>query len=249
MDFITEYFIKPLGKYYTLPATIVYISILILLSLFLIKRLKIKEEHVIYFLPVFVLGGVDRALRDINFVYTGVLFVSPPIYFVFLIAVTLAIKLLKSYRRVFLLFSLVLLFHIPLVVASVSFTEGPCFILLFSFLFSTASFLTLSILENNAELKEFLFIFPHTLDGVSAYVSVVIYGFYEQHVFSRALLSTFPELYVVLKSFIPCLLILLLRRNYIKDSELRTLCRFVLLLGLALGTRNTLSLSFNAPNF
>src|SRR3989338_1140506 len=100
MSFVDEFFLNPMGHFYTVPGMLVY-AIVFIAALFLVYKyilkksgMKIDLVFMLSLVPFIIFGGSTRALRDAGF-YTGYFFVSPGIYvtvfFITLLSLGLAI--------------------------------------------------------------------------------------------------------------------------------------------------------------
>ncbi len=256
-DFFLRYYVEPLGKYYTLPATLTYAAIF-LVSLYLVyklcERMKIKftEEFVFALLPFIFLGGVIRALRDAQIIYTSVLFVSPPIYFfmfvlVFsfvLISKKLAEKMKKNENFILTVFGVVLLiFHLFLV--QITNFEALIYILALWGVLATLSFFLFKIIKSQSVLSP-IAVSAQLLDACSAFVSIELFGYGEQHVLSSWLMESFGTwIFVPVKFFLSFVAVLMIDK-YSENENLKNYLKFIIItLGFALGTRNMLRVSMN----
>jgi uncharacterized membrane protein len=254
-EFFQIYFVEPLGKYYTVPNTIVYGVIFILAVYFvyrLLERLQIKVDKKFAFalLPFILYGGTTRALRDAN-VYQGILFVSPFLYlFVFSLAfLSLVISLwverrfeVPYYRIMFIFGMIMLTFNLTFI--RIENPQGLFSILILFSLSSSFLFALHKIFPQKLSLVNFAVVSSHLLDACSAFVATEFFGYFEQHVLTGFLMSVFGNWVIIPAKIFVVWLVLWLIDTYSKDSNFNNWLKLVIfILGLALGTRNTLRLT------
>ena len=257
-EFINENFLTPLCRYYTLPGTITYGLILILVALGTYKLLrklniKIDKKFFIGVLPFIIYGGWARALRDHMLgIYQSNLFCSPPIYF-FIFVVALASLLIGvfierktkkfSYEKLMLIVGLVLLiYNLSLTTIKNFFTFS------FVFLLSCFWFLIFTLISN---LKPKLLsrinagiLASHLLDASASFTAINFFGYYEQHVVPTFLINIFGPLVMFPLKLIVVWLVLYLIDNSKEDLFFKRFLKIIILiLGLALGIRNLLTIS------
>jgi uncharacterized membrane protein len=255
-DFFQKYFIEPMGHYYTLPGTIVY-AILFIIAVFLVykyflKRFRIDERFMLSLLPFVILGGVMRTLEDAKF-YSGYFFVSPGIYitvfFITLISLLFSIQLekyrkIKYWKTMLLIGSALLLYNI-LHVILIGIVNWDAFfgiaglMLLWSVVFfSVQKFLSKYLSRTNC-----LILLSHLFDASSSFVAVTFFSYSEQHVLPGFLFPIFGA-WILMPLKIVVVWPALYYIDKIKDKNFRTWLKIaVLILGLALGTRDFLSVS------
>jgi uncharacterized membrane protein len=260
-DFINENFLNPLCHYYTTIGTITYGLILILAVLGtykLLKKLKIKidKRFFLALLPFIIYGGWTRALRDYNLGIYGQnkLFCSPPIYF-FIYAITLASLLLGllierktkkvSYEKIMIVIGILfLLYDFSLTIIKNFF--GFSIILL---LISAWSLMFYGIHKVKPKLlsKENAgIIVSHLFDASSTFTALTFFGFYEQHVLPNFFIRTlglgswtmFP-----LKIAVVWIVLYYIDKSKEDLFLKRFLKIIILILGLALGIRDFLTVS------
>jgi uncharacterized membrane protein len=252
-EFFEKYYLQPLGKYYTLPATITY-ALLFVVALYLVyklcKRLKLKfdEKLITALLPFVVLGGVIRALRDAEILYKSFLFVSPPLYF-FVFGITLfsllaAKEISKhwnfNFEKNLLLIGIgILLPHAFLIRIVNVFALG--LILLIWGVSIVAVILMQKVMPKYFTSLNSLAIASQMLDATSAFVSIEFFGYGEQHVLSSFLMQSFGTWIFLPVKFFASLCAVILIDKYCDDKDFANYLKFAIItLGLALGTRNTL---------
>jgi len=257
LDFFNQKFLQPLCHYYTPEATIVYGLILCAAALGtykLLQKLKIRidKNFFLALLPFILYGGWTRALRDHNLgIYTTKLFCSPPIYFV-IFAIALASLLfgiliqrkfkIEYYKIMATVGILFLIYNLTLTVINNWFAF---FVILgltsfWAIIFFGISYLKPKLLSKiNAGILT-----AHTLDASSSFTAMQFFGYLEQHVLPRALVSlTGPWVMFPLK-IIVVLAVLLMLDKYCKDNFFKNFLKIIILiLGLALGIRNFLTVS------
>ncbi len=258
MDFFHEYFIKPMGHYYTLPNTIVY-SLLFAIAVYLVykyilKKMKFKvdKKFMLSLVPFILLGGIMRALEDAGF-YQGFFFVSPGIYitvfFITLGSLLLSVLLERRFKvdywkgmlAIGATLCLVNLYFVSLF--GIKHWHGVATV------FALVGFWALLFTGIHLKFPKYLsrenlpILISHLFDGSATFVALTFFSYVEQHVLPRFLISfTGPWIMFPLKIIVVWPVLLLIDK-YVEDEEFRTWLKIaVLILGLALGTRDTLKL-------
>ncbi len=249
-------FVNPLCSYYTLEATLAYGLILAGAVIGIYKILqkldvKIDKNFFIALIPFIVYGGWTRALRD-HGLYEGWWWCSPPIYFVIFcvtfVTLLVAIYLERKYKFIsyhkltfsvgvaLLLYNLTLtnitnLFPIYFVIGLVS-----VFALIF---FAIHKWKPKLLSLQNAGIMV-----AHLLDASATYTALTYYGYYEQHVLPRFLINIFgPWIMFPLKIIVVGTVLYFIDKE-VDDIFLRNFLKIiVLILGLALGIRDLLTIS------
>jgi len=257
LDFIQKYFIGPMGHYYTLPGTIVY-AILFIIAVFLVykyflkKRFKINEKFMLSLLPFIILGGVMRSLEDAEF-YSGYFFVSPGIYitvfFIALISLLFSVELekyrkIKYWKTMLLIGSALLLYNIlqVILIGIVNWTAffGIIGIIL---LWSVVFFPVHHFFPKYLSRTNYLILLSHLFDASSSFVAVTFFFYIEQHVLPGFMFSIFGA-WILMPLKIIVVWPALYYIDKVKDKGFRTWLKIaVLILGLALGTRDFLTVS------
>ncbi len=252
-NFFLKYYVEPLGKYYTLPATITYACIFLIaiyLTYKLCEKLKIKftENFITSLLPFVILGGVIRALRDAGIIYQGVLFVSPPIYlFMFLLTLfsIFLSRILATFGKgkwedILLFLGTALLCTHAFFVRVLN--PNAIFMIFFAWVLA-AGFLKILALKFRHLFSPLnsLAIASQLLDAISATISIEFFGYGEQHVLTNFLMETLGVFsFIPVKFLVACLAVYFVDQS-VKSGNLRNYLKFIIaLLGLALGTRNML---------
>jgi uncharacterized membrane protein len=260
-EFINENFITPLCKYYTLPGTITYGIILVLAVLGTYKLLRylkidIDKKFLIGILPFIIYGGWTRALRDHMLgIYQNNLFCSPPIYFfIFIIALAslllgLLIQKITKDKKKFSYEKPMLIIGILFLLYNLSLTKIAN-IFGFSFVLLLVSFWGLVFLGINHLKPKLLSIenagilTAHLLDASSTFTALTFFGYYEQHVLPTFLINIFgPWIMFPLKIIVVWFVLLMIDRSKEDIFFKRFLKIIILILGLALGIRDFLTLS------
>jgi uncharacterized membrane protein len=256
MNFINTYFIEPMGHYYTLPGTIVY-AVLFVIAVFLIykyflKKLKINEKFMLALLPFIILGGVMRALEDAEF-YSGYLFVSPGIYitvfFIALFSLLFSIQLekyrkIKYWKTMLVIGSILLLYNI-IQVMIIGIANWTAFFMIAALMlmWSAVFFPIQYFFPKYLSKTNYLILLSHLFDASSSFVAITFFSYVEQHVLPGFLFPIFGAWVLMLLKIIvvwPALYYI----DKIEDKKLRIWLKIaVLILGLALGTRDFLSVS------
>jgi len=257
-EFINENFILPLCRYYTPIGTLAYGLILVLAVLGtykLLKYLKIKidKKFFIGILPFIIYGGWTRALRDHMLgIYQSNLFCSPPIYF-FIYAVALTSLLVGlliqkkrksfSYEKTMLVVATCLLLY-NVTLTSITNVFGFVFILLLVSLWFMV-FLEIRCLKPKLlSLESVGIITSHLFDASSTFIAITFFGFYEQHVLPTFLINIFgPWIMFPLKIFVVWIALHIIDNSKESIFFKRFLKIIILILGLALGLRDFLTVS------
>jgi uncharacterized membrane protein len=260
-EFLDQYFLNPLCYYYTTVGTITYGIILILAFLLtykLLKRLKIKTNKKFFWalIPFIVYGGWTRALRDYGLGVYGQskLFCSPPIYF-FVYAVTLASLLLgllieKKNKRItyekpmIAIGTMFLIYNLSLTKINNLFGFGVILSLIafWSLLFYGVHRLKPKLLS----LENAGIIISHLFDASSTFTALTFFGFYEQHVLPNFFIRTLslgPWVMFPLKIVVVWTVLYYIDKSKEDPFFKKFLKIVILILGLALGIRDFLSVS------
>lgn len=252
MDFIYEYFIKPIEmrEAYNPINTIVYVILAILilnfLSKFLVKRgIAFMDERMIFsILPYAVAAGIIRALVDlvdagkaIGGIYEIYKYsfwnVTPGIYIV-MSSLFLFIYYLENkyglYKITTVIGYALLVFHLFLILPYIEKLEALLALLI---AYIPAVFLSSTPLQ-------FYAYFGQGLDGASTFLAIEIIGNYsEKHVLSSLIGENFSYLvFFILKLII----VYIIDKKYallkITEEDRRLLLGIAAILGLGIGTRN-----------
>lgn len=257
-EFINENFLTPLCRYYTLPGTITYGLVLILAVLGtykLLKKLHIKidKKFFIGLLPFIIYGGWARALRDHMLgIYQSNLFCSPPIYF-FVFAIALGSLFIGVFieRKIkkFSYEKLMFIVGFAFLIYNASLTTITNFFA-FSFVFLLTSFWFLIFAAINKWKPKLLsnvnvgILTSHLLDASASFTAISFFGYYEQHVLPTFLVKIFGPWAMFPLKLIVVWVVLYLIDNSKEDVFFKRFLKIIILiLGLALGIRNLLTIS------
>jgi uncharacterized membrane protein len=259
-EFINENFLIPLCHYYTTVGTITYGLILVLAvvgTYKLLKYLKIKidKKFFIGLLPFIIYGGWTRALRDHELgIYQSNLFCSPPIYFfIFLIALASLLlglsieKLTKkkkfSYEKTMLLIGFCFLLYNATLTNITEFFAFS-FVLFLIGCWSLIFFGINKIKPKLLSLENSGILVSHLFDASATFTALTFFGYYEQHVLPSFLINMsgawimFP-----LKIIVVWAVLETIDRSKEDVFFKRFLKIIILILGLALGIRDFLTIS------
>ena len=256
-EFIYANFLKPLCNYYTPVGTVTYGIILVAAVLGtykLLKKLEIKIDKRLFIglLPFIIYGGWTRALRDYRLgIYESNLFCSPPIYFfVFSVALLslLAGILLErktkkiKYEYIMLIVSISLLLY-NLTLTTIVNLFGFAFVLALVGSWSLMFFGFNKIDPKIMSFENAAIIVSHLFDASSTFTALTFFGFYEQHVLPGFLIDIFgPWIMFPLKIAVVWSVLEIIDRSN-EDKFLKNFLKIVILiLGLALGTRDFLTI-------
>ncbi|MFH1473270.1 MAG: DUF63 family protein [Candidatus Aenigmatarchaeota archaeon] len=257
-DLINENFLTPMCRYYTPIGTITYGIILILAVLGtykLLKHLKIKidKRFFIGLLPFIIYGGWTRALRDHMLgIYQSNFFCSPPIYFVIfamalsslLIGIIVGKKVKNySYEKVMLIIGITLLIYNASLTSINNISGFSLVVILVSFwslvFFGINHFKPKLLSKENAGI-----IVSHLLDASSTFVAVSFFGYYEQHVLPSFLIDLLGTWVMFpLKISVVWAVLYAIDKSDEDVFFKRFLKIIILILGLALGIRDFLTIS------
>lgn len=250
-----EKFLAPLCHYYTLENTIVYGIILCLAVLGtykLLQKLKIKidKRFFISLIPFIVYGGWTRALTD-HGLYQGWWWCSPPIYFLIfaiaLFSLLAGIAIQKyfrvSYEKTMLGIGLLLLIYNASLTRITNWSAFAMILGLISFwallFFGVSHFKPKLVSKENAGIT-----IAHLFDASSSFIAIQFFGYYEQHVLPSFLINlTGAWVMFPLKIFVLLPVLIIIDREC-KDKFFRKFLKIIILiLGLALGVRDFLTIS------
>jgi len=250
-----------MGHYYTLPNTIVY-SLLFALAVYLVykyilKKIKFKIDtrFILSLVPFIFLGGIMRSLEDATF-YQGFLFVSPGIYItVFFITLgSLLLSLLlekytkKKYWKFMLAIGSVLCLYNLYQVSFFGIKNwfGVLVVLGLVGLWSLIFGLVHIKFPRYLSRLNYPILVSHLFDGSATFVAVYFFSYVEQHVLPGFLIGLGgPWVMFPLKIFIVWPVLYLIDK-YVEEDELKVWLKVgVLILGLALGTRDILRMGMS----
>lgn len=260
MDFIYEWFIKPMGHYYTPQATIIYamlfVTAVFLVYKYILKKMKFKvdENFMLSLVPFIIMGGIMRSLEDAEF-YQGYMFVSPGIYItIFLIALpALVISLLaerytkRPYWHFMLAAGSVFLLYNLVQAVLIGITNWLGFFMITGLLLVCALLLLpISLYTKYLSRINYFILLSHLLDASASFVATTFFHYHEQHVLPGLLFPIFGSwIMLPLKIAVVWPLLYAIDKFIDKDSkEFAIWLKIaVLILGLALGVRDLISVS------
>lgn len=265
-DFIYTYFLKTMCYEYNVVNTIVY-GLILIAAVFgiykLLEKLKIKIDRKLFYavIPFIIFGGSARALRDhteIGTIFQSVpqLFCSPIIYFV-VFAIALGSLLLgisvqrrfkiEYWKTMAFIGIVILVYNIGNIRienwAAVAMITG-LFVFWIVIFFGFSHFKPKILSRMNAGILS-----SHLLDASSTFTALTFFPYTEQHVLPSFLINLaggpaagawimFPLKILVVGS------VLFLLDKYSEDEQFKNFLKLIILiLGLALGTRDFLTVS------
>ena len=256
-EFLNEHFLTPLCKYYTPVNTITY-GIILVLAVYgtykLLQKLEIKIDKGFFIgvVPFIIYGGWTRALRDHELgIYTNALFCTPFIYF-FVFAIALGSLLLgvflekktkfAYYKTMAAIAAMFLIYNI--ILTRISNLLGFGLILLLVGIWAAIFFGIHKFRPNLLSFENAGIISAHLFDASSTFTALTYFGYYEQHVLPTFLINIFgPWIMFPLKIIVVWLVLNVLDKET-KDIFFKNFLKIVILiLGLALGTRDFLTVS------
>lgn len=258
-EFYLKYFNQPRG--YTVPETLVFaflfIAAIYLIYRFLIKRMDVDmdERFLVSVVPFVFFGGILRSLGpgDAGF-FVGYWFDTPGIYLlVTLVTVASLIasrylqrKMERPYFHWMLAVGLTLdLFGLYFVaVNGLTNLSAAALILGIFSVIAAALYPVMRYFPRYLDRMGYSAVMGHVMDGSSAFVSVSFFGYTEKHVLPRFLFGVFgPWIMIPLKVGVVWLAVYGINET-VEDEKFKNWLKIVIMiLGLALGTRNLLSVT------
>lgn len=258
-NFYNQYFNQPVG--YTVPETIIFsvalIAAIFLLYRYFLKKLEVEidKRFLLSLIPFILFGGILRSLGPGDAgVFRGYWFDTPGIYllitFITVLSLLISRYLERKMERSYLhwmwiggsaacIFSLYFVFQI-------GFENPDAFVIILGLvgLFGGILYPIVRFFPNYLSRLNYGILLSHLLDGSSAFVSVSWFGYAEKHVLPRFLFEALgPWVMLPLKLGVVWLVLLAIDRT-VEEKNFRTWLKVaVLVLGLALGTRNLLTVS------
>jgi uncharacterized membrane protein len=233
---------------YNVCNTLVY-SLLLIFCVYLVyvvlKKLKVKIDWklALAIFPYVILGSSTRVLEDVNLL-TGFWFISPGIWVLFfcicfsvlIICIYLQRKLGVEYYKLMVILGCILA-AVPLGLLPYRNISRSLDVLIFYSIWAFVIYIIKWSLENKIVLG------IHMFDASTTFIAVSFYGFFEQHVLPRFLISiTGPISFVILK-FVIVGMALLLIDKYSRDREFNNFLKLCIgILGGATATRDFLRL-------
>ncbi len=251
MEFINEYFIKPIEmrEGYNIVNTLVYVAIAIL-ALYLISRyfnkkgIPFLDERMIFSaLPYAVTGGMIRAIVDlvdnknvVDGIYTFYTYsywnVTPGIYIV-MSSIFLFVYYLEHryslYKITMVLGYALLVFHLFLILPHISNLTG---------LLSIIMAYIPAVLLSSTPLQFYAYL-GQALDGASTFVAIELIGNYrEKHLVASAIGNISYLLFYLIKILIVYIIDKHPNRIGLKEEDKTMVLGLAAILGLGIGTRN-----------
>lgn len=272
-EWFYEKFVVPYGYYYTLEATIVYALVLVVAVWFayrkIIKRFEVRvDKNFVYaLLPFIVLGGLARSVGDLVLKHAPTSFykfilITPGIYF-FLFFVTLATLvaaiLLEKHKKILYHKTMTRLGGVLVVIALaylaffVKNVPGMALVAGVWSLWAIALYAVTEKMPRYLTRENYALLAAHMFDASATYTALKFHtGLFEEHVLATTLIRGFgfdPAVMFLLKLVVVWPILYYIDRD-VKDLEYRTWLKIVvLILGLALGVRDTFSIGiFGTPN-
>jgi len=252
---LKKYLIDPIlyGGGYNPVNTIVlallfYVLVLSVFRLIKWAKLPIRQFATAFF-PYIIVGGVVRSLVDVGVFARSPFFVTPGIYLLVVLLFFLAYffervgnspNLARNYGWALLIINLALLkpldFWAVLTIAGVFAAAALIGVFLASKLFK--------FLKNDVAGQ--LALSAHLFEASSTAVAMQFYGFSEQHVLSRSLISFFGTPWIVFPLKLAIILLALWLCRGLEEEEGLFVKTFILALGIGPGIRNTLTCAMTA---
>lgn len=250
MDFFKKYFINPIiyKEGYNIINTSAYALLFLLLSLFSYKILKKNKIKIDFNLAVaitpFILSAIIiRVLNDANMI-KGHVFVTPNIWILSLFVIISIIALSRLFEKTFRIPYHKIMFIFGFCIFS--FLLGLIQINNYTALFYTALFLLplifiIFILKTSTENKFVLGI--QTFDSIVTAVSITWFGYVEQHVLPRLIISSTGTAFsfVFVKFLVVYVSLLILDKCEDRDFA-KFIKLLIAILGISTGGRDFLRL-------
>ncbi len=246
------------GPGYTTVQTVVYALLLVVavyvIYEFFLKRIdtEIDESFLVAMVPLVVLGGVLRSLGHGDAeIFTGFWFNTPGIH-ILIAAYTVPVILLSQYlsRRKLSFVKWMWILSAPPLAACFFIVSGIGFLNpeVFLYVFVTTAAAAAAIYPAMVYLPKYLtgtnywILTGHILDGSSTFVAVTFFGYMEKHVLPGFLMDLTGAWIMLPLKVAVIWPVLYLIDDMVEDAVLRNWLKVVVLvLGLALGVRNTFS--------
>jgi len=245
---VLDYFLLPTKSGYDAPKTLVYALALVLavyVGFKILKKLRIKIDRrfALAASPYVVFGGALRVLQDTGIV-NSILFVTPHIYTfvasitacIFLISLLLEKKKGIPYFKLPFVCGLVLFAFTLAYIVPVNF-YGTILVAIF-FLPWVLAFALIKWGPSNRIVTSI-----HMFDATTAFVAINFFGYGEQHIFPRFLISSFGPLSFIFVKLIAVVSILLIIDKFSEDKEFNNYLKLVIgILGGATSSRDFIAL-------
>ena len=257
-DIFQTYFVDPIlnASGYNWINTSVY-ALIFVFAVFLIYnkvleplKIKIDGRFALALLPYIFLGSVLRALKDSGFLISP-LFVTPLIY-LFIFTFTLALLVFSlflekktkiPFQSYFFSFGFILAGIFFTQLQFVNFTAAAQILgldlLIFLLVFGLGNYTKLTKSFWNKSV-----IFSQLFDASSTFVSLQFWGYSEQHVLPNLIFGFFGNWSFFIVKLVVALLLLYIIDSSIKNKNFGNWIKLVvIILGIALGTRDLLRIS------
>jgi len=253
-SFLEDSFVAPMreGTGYTIPTTILVAVLLAAFSFLAMKTGYFRKTKVSEIfkdiLPFVLLGAVSRSLEDGCFLPCSwpirLIFITPGIWILSFALFFLAGGLFSGKARIlgWLLFAPVGIFAL----LKISNFLGLSLVLGLAVLSSLVLLkVLLPLLKRKLSPEAKAILLAHVFDASSTFVAVSYFGYFEEHVFARFLMSIGgPALFFIVKiAGISALVLFSESYKGFSENEKKILYVAMLLVGLGPGIRNTASVS------
>lgn len=248
--------------FYAIQDYIAYIFILLAIiwfvSNFLFRRIEINKKFIVLILPYMLLGISIRILADLRLVERNQYWsITPGVYLLCILLCLVFIYIGLLIERFFKIeywlfpFSLgfiISLLPIYLVLSKISDPERILYPTALAVFITAIIYLLSSLfrIEVFKELENLCIIFAHLLDSSATFVACNYFGFYEEHLLPRILISILGNSVVMipLKLSLIILVLYLIEKWKREEKKQGKLCKIlklmIFILGIGPGIRNTL---------
>ena len=233
---------------YDAPKTLVYALSLVLAAYIgfkILEKLKVKIDRrfALAVSPYVIFGSTLRVLQDMGSV-NSILFVTPHIYtfvasvasFIFLISLFLEKRGVTSYFKLPFVFGLILLAFVIAYIKPVNFYGMLLILILF-----LPWILAFAVIK--WDLSNKIVSSVHMLDATITFVAINFFGYGEQHIVPRFLISLLGPLSFIAVKFIAIVSILIIIDKFSKDREFNSYVKLIIgILGGATSARDFIAL-------
>ncbi len=258
MGFIDEYFLNPMGHYYTVPAMLLYGALFVIaiyLSYkYILKKIGLKIDliFIISLIPFIIFGGSARALKDGGF-YTGFFFMSPGIYvtvfFITLLSLLVSILVQKKFKIAYwklmvLIGSVLVLFNVFQVLSIGIQNMSAIYILLGLYFAWGLAFFGINKIYPKLSIENSIVLFSQMMDATQTFIAVTVFGYGQQFPIVSGLTSLFGPWVIF-----PVKLIIVYTALYFLDketsnSDMKNWIKIgIIILGMPMGIRGMLRLA------
>jgi uncharacterized membrane protein len=264
MQFFEEYFIKPIyeGTGYNIYNTAVYAILLVVAVVLVYKLLRkmnvsIDRKFLFGILPFVALGGIFRSLEDL-YTATGaaknILMITPLIYvsvFALALASLMIARIIEKYKKIeyhktwFVVGIIIAIIG----VAQMRIADAHSMLLMLSIFggwaiaFGAAKFIAI---KKFPKLNAFLskentgLLLAHLFDATTTFVAIQFLPYFEQHVLTGFIMTTFGAAFVfVTKLVVVSVVLFVFDKELAQEKQKNMFLKVVvLILGLGPGLRN-----------